>query len=430
MIPDRGKAQAANGRPCGVSLWRGAGRRAGSGGLALWLGALAGAVTLACVAAPRAGAAADQAAGRAGEGGAPLILCTAPWPPFVETVPPPLPPEVKPVPVQVRPPGRDHAQDAETAATGDLGAETSKVVATAAGPGAVLPPGVEVLPPMPPRVKQAGRIAWANAAARRRAEASVRPLPAPAVAPASEEVASEAAADASVTVAERPTLETLSMPTARALLPQGQPGGPMTEAVRAACRAADLTCRIVLVPWLRPRDHLETGPCDGLFPIEDTVENRRYMRVSQPLIESHLAFFTMNTRIHRVSELTEYIVLAQGPSAAARQAKTVVEGLDDSALVLGPDMGSLIRRLSGLEPRDRVALYGNYHEVTRAMSEVDEPIPALNVVRHRSQALRVGFALNRVPGPVLRAFDSGVDLIERSRVLQEILDTGGLLSVN
>jgi ABC-type amino acid transport substrate-binding protein len=177
---------------------------------------------------------------------------------------------------------------------------------------------------------------------------------------------------------------------------------------------------------MRPRSQLDAGPCDAVFPVEDTPEGRSFMTFSRPLVTSELAFFTMNTTIRGVSDLTEYIVLARGPSRAARDAEAAVAPLHKTALVLGPDLDSLIRRLSGLDPADRVALYGNYHVVTRAIEDLDGTMPALNVVHHRPQQFRVGFARARVPGPVVEAFDAGLKQIVRSRELQEILDVGAL----
>ncbi|MBB4285607.1 ABC-type amino acid transport substrate-binding protein [Roseospira goensis] len=487
-----------------------------------------------------------EAAGADRPADPPLTLCTAPWPPFVETVPPPRPPSDKPDPDAlgfretaaglpgralasgvpaagddhgpVRPPPLPEAlADAEAAgpaAPANVSDPTPETARSAPVPQdtrlpvlAVTPLSeVEVVPPPAPVEKRAGRIAQTLAAARRGlagagADSAEPDAPVPMDGPLADDTAAEAETDpeiapttetgagpvdppdpaeteapaATVAAADanqdpgrepepepgpgtgtgtggegdlapsaapeadseattgrdgRPTLRSLQMPTARALMPQGRAGGPLAEVVQAACREAGLDCRIALVPWMRPRSHLEAGTCDAVFPVEDTAESRPYMTFSDPLVESELAFFTMNTGIRSVSDLTEYIVLARGPSQAARHAEAAVGPLYRTALVLGPDLDSLIRRLSALDPADRVALYGNYHVVTRAMDDLDVPIPALNVVRHRGQVFRVGFARNRVPGPVREAFDDGLARIRQTREWQEILEIGALAPLN
>ncbi|WP_299440284.1 hypothetical protein [uncultured Rhodospira sp.] len=445
------------------------------------------------VPAPVAATAGDPAADETAEAH-PLIFCTAPWPPFVETVPPPRPPSHKPDPVAL---GFRPAMADEGVAPADVPPIPAPVPAEAAAPtqdgggdagpspvaGALAEGGiplseVEVVPPPAPPSKRLGRVMVALDDARRRSEASVVQTRDPAaesgvpqasqVAMATdqpEDMAQDMAEDASEVTAEveveaPPTpagapdpgaetgggadapaapaappatstgLSAFKMPTARALMPRGHAGGPLSEAVTAACREADLDCRLVLVPWMRPRAQLESGACDAMFPVEERSAARPYMQVSRPLVDSQLAFFTMNTDIHQVADLTEYIVLARGPSEAAEQARAAIEGLEKSALVLGPDLGSLIRRLSGLQPGDRVALYGNYHEVSRAMEDHDGPIPALNVVFHRRQPLRVGFSRESVPLEVIEAFNRGLKRIRETRELQEILDIGEVAPVN
>lgn len=451
----------------------------------------------------------------------PLILCTAPWPPFVENVPPPLPPAARPDPLALgfTPPDAEDADDADDAPDGETGADTparplppspppieTRVAAAdaadpdadpapmevatrafpVAGPPAVPLTGAAVAPPLPPLTKSLGRIL----AAREAVEVSTtEPVPGPAEAgepPATEEAdsavdappgaPSEAAPERTPEATPEPTAEAapvdqeapviaalppgpsagteadgpprpeaapptetvdsadpltrLRMPRARALLPQGRPGGPITEAVVAACKAADLPCRISLLPWLRPADVLASGRCDGVFPIEPTTATRPFMVASKPLVETRLAFFTLDTSITAVDAFTDFIVLARGPSGQAHHAHRAVEGLEETRLVFGPDLTRLIARLGTLRPDDRVALFGNYHVVTRAMAAVEGSIPALSVVPAGTQRLHVGFSRDRVPGPVVRAFDQGLRRIAETRELQEILDLGGLEPIN
>jgi hypothetical protein len=429
------------------------------------------------IAAPGAGAATDPDAESTPEA-EPLILCTAPWPPFVETVPPPRPPASKPDPVALGFPARDDtvtsAEPEDMAAPeitppplpeplrpeADDSAPTSPD--TAGPPSAGTP--VEVLPPPVPLNKRVARVELAVADAHRRAEASVgrsealAPESGPEDEPAGAEAAAaetpETAVDAEVAEADAapPAAEeaedgesaesaeddadtgailgALEMPTARAMMPRGHAGGPMSEAVRAACREGGLDCRVVLGPWIRPRTQLASGACDAVFPVEKAAGSAGFMTVSDAVVDSRLTFFTMNTTIHRMADMAEYIVLAQGPSDAAEDARAAIEALEKSALVLGPDLGSLIRRLSSLEPTDRVALYGNYHVITDAMRDHDGPIPALNVIPHRAQALRVGFARATVPDAVVEAFNQGLKRIRETRELQEILDVGDVAPVN
>ncbi|SDE46917.1 hypothetical protein SAMN05421720_10749 [Rhodospira trueperi] len=432
------------------------------------------------IAAPGAGAATDPDAESAPEA-EPLILCTAPWPPFVEAVPPLRPPASKPDPVALGFPAR--GDTATTAEPEDMAAPEimppplpeplrPEVGDSApASPDTEGPPGagtpVEVLPPPVPLNKRVARVELAVADAHRRAEASVdrSEAPAPESGPEDQPAGGEAAAaeapetavDAEVAEVDvaPPAVEeaedgesaesaesaeddadtgamlsALQMPTARALMPRGHAGGPMSEAVRAACREGGLNCRVVLGPWIRPRTQLASGACDAVFPVEKAAGSAGFMTVSDAVVNSRLTFFTMNTTIHRMADMAEYIVLAQGPSDAAEDARAAIEALEKSALVLGPDLASLIRRLSGLEPTDRVALYGNYHVITDAMRDHEGPIPALNVIPHRRQALRVGFARATVPDAVVEAFNQGLKRIRETRELQDILDVGDVAPVN
>jgi hypothetical protein len=430
------------------------------------------------LAATDAGAATDPDAESAPEA-EPLILCTAPWPPFVEAVPPLRPPASKPDPVALGFPAR--GDTAPTAEPEDMAApeiappplpeplrpeagDPAPASLDTAGPPSA-GPQVEVIPPPAPLNKRVARVALAVADAHRRAEASVgqtkapEPEPEPESEDAPADSATATAADARENAADNanaadadadpPTeaeaedsrnveedadtgamLSALEMPTARALMPRGHAGGPMSEAVRAACREGGLDCRVVLGPWIRPRTQLVSGSCDAVFPVEKTAGSGAFMTASRPVVESRLAFFTMNTTIHRMADMAEYIVLAQGPSDAAEDARAAIEALEKSALVLGPDLNSLIHRLSGLEPTDRVALYGNYHVITDAMKDHDGPIPALNVIPHRAQTLRVGFARDTVPDAVVDAFNQGLKRIRETRELQEILDVGDVAPVN
>jgi len=317
----------------------------------------------------------------------------------------------------------------------------------------------EVLPPPAPWFKRIARVAEANAQYRQRVEASVRP-PAEPDEPLAEEqnptgdfsleegLAENAdplgsSSDMAVAAEEEEEAETadgddggddsgdeddgssVSRPS-RSLLPRGSAGGPMSEAIQAACREGGLDCRISLVPWIRPASQLDSGPCDAVFPVEDRPETRSYMTVSDPVVESRLAFFTLDASFEKVADLTEFTILAKGPSIMAQHAEAAVKGLEKSALVLGPDLTSLIRRIIGLRPTDRVALYGNYHVVTRTMKDVDESVPALGIIPHRDQVFRVGFSRQRVPGPVIEAFNAGLKRIRETRVLQEILDAGDI----
>lgn len=225
-------------------------------------------------------------------------------------------------------------------------------------------------------------------------------------------------------------LQSLSMPTARALMPQGRAGGPVSEIVEAACRQSGLDCRVSLVPWLRPGSQLDGGPCDAVFPVEDTPDTRSFMVVSRPVVSSRLAFFTLDRSIARIEDLTEFIVLARGPSAAAQHAARVVDTLEDSALVLGPDLTRLIHRFVTLRQSDRVALYGNYHVVSRAIgAEAPNGLQALGVLPDRPQTLGVGFSRARVPGPVIEAFNAGLERLHETDTVRDILRAGGIVPI-
>ncbi|MQX36984.1 hypothetical protein GHC57_10690 [Roseospira navarrensis] len=445
----------------------------------------------------RAATDAVDAAGEDDTPARPITLCTTPWSPFVEAIPPLVPPWPKPDALALGFAGPALTDGALAEEDGSGGGDTDGPAADSAAP--VAPPPVpplpavtagdetpspdgdavggpaadlevlavapaseaEVLPPPAPWEKRIARIAVANAMTRQRMDASVvQPNDAEApdeetparIADATPDVQTGAGDAAAVAEPESapddpaddvaapepaagPTtaedaLQALSMPAARALMPQGRAGGPMPRAVMAACREGGLDCRISLVPWVRPGSQLESGPCDAVFPVEDTADSRSYMRASRPIVDSRLAFFTLNTSIDRVADLTEFVVLAKGPSDVARRLEATIGTLDKTALVLGPDLTSLIRRLIGLRPTDRVALYGNYHVVTRAMEEVGESVPALGVVPHRNQQFRVGFSRARVPGPVIEAFNAGLKRIEDTRALREILDEGNIRPVN
>jgi polar amino acid transport system substrate-binding protein len=209
-------------------------------------------------------------------------------------------------------------------------------------------------------------------------------------------------------------------------MPQGRAGGPLVDIVEAACEQAGLNCRVSLVPWIRPGSQLDGGPCDAVFPIEDSRETRPYMTVSVPVVSSPLAFFTLNPALARLSDLTEFIILARGPSQSAGFAQTVVDTLDKSALVIGPELPRLVRRFLSLNPSDRVALFGNYHVVTRAISAEAErmatTVPAMGVLPHRQQTFRVGFSRTRVPGPVIDAFNAALGQLHDGGAVTGILE--------
>jgi hypothetical protein len=411
----------------------------------------------------------------------PLLLCTAPWPPFVAAVPPLRPPGPKPdaaalgfaVPESAdSDPAEDGAADASTAAADDPDAvvlppplpevledqtaEDEAAQVESAAP--VIPPlNVEVIPPDSPLSKRLGRVLVAQRLAWQRLQASAVPPAAPSDAASDPE--SDPSAVAATTPDETedaegasanpdadqldtpeteqdepsaaapliPSLDQLDMPTARALLPRGRAGGPVTEVVMAACRAAGLPCRVALVPWLRPGSQVAKGPCDGIFPVEDSSEHGDQLRFSAPLVTSRLAFFTLNTEVRTPKDMAEFIVLTQGPSDIADSARAVVEDLDRAALVLGPDMAPLIRRLNSLEPADRVALYGNYHAVLTEMEGItDAPIPGLAVIPHREQVFRVGFSRERVDRAAVAAFNDALSALVASPAYQDILGSGGL----
>jgi len=419
----------------------------------------------------------------------PITFCAAPLPPFVVTVvppSPPMPPGPKPDPVRLGvqnplPAGTSGEVRAEAEASLSSGdgeaASPSLAASTATTPPLVAPAGdganraeeapplnvlavvpaseAEVLPPPAPWSKRIARVAEANAQYRQRLEASVRPPVEPEPVAEEQDPAGDTPEErleedteplgtgstmAAVEQAADDTTESddgsdsgdndgssaARLSTAQTLLPKGSAGGPMSEAIQAACREGGLDCRISLVPWIRPASQLDSGPCDAVFPVEDSPEARSYMIVSDPIVESRLAFFTLDTSFEKVADLTEFTILAKGPSTVARHAEAAVKGLEKSALVLGPDLTSLIRRIIGLRPTDRVALYGNYHVVTRTMKEVGESVPALGIIPHRDQVFRVGFSRQRVPGPVIEAFNAGLKRIRETRVLQEILDAGGI----
>jgi|GEM_PF-5518987 len=447
----------------------------------------------------------DADAATADDGaGPPLMFCTAPWAPFVVSVPPPLPPSGRPDPLALgfTPPQRDSqdgaSPDTTPAATtpdapvppeppapttlvepqvADAG-DTAPVQGTAVPREEIPLTGADVAPPMPPTTKILGRILAAQMAAQDAlpagsgtddsagvadsadtlpvdgdtgqaategdpASVDAAPNPAPGPNP-NLEAAPDADADSATQIAataaaedETATgvldmagsgdpLERLRMPSARMLLPQGRPGGPMTEVVVAACKVAGLNCRISLLPWLRPADLLTSGRCDAVFPVEPDDSTRRVMELSRPLVDSRLAFFTLDTSITRPDQFTDFIVLARGPSEQAVHAHRAVEPLDKTRLVFGPDLPRLIARLGTLRPDDRVALFGNYHVIIRAMSQVEDPLPAVSVVPAGVQHLSVGFARDRVPGPVVRAFNQGLRRLAETRTLQEILDLAGL----
>ncbi|MBB4267252.1 hypothetical protein [Roseospira visakhapatnamensis] len=379
----------------------------------------------------------------------PLVLCTAPWPPFVETVPPPLPPSARPDPRALgftRPTVDEVPDAAEGSGDDDTGppsrSETPDAGIVAAGAESVDEPasstpltGADVAPPVPPVTKSLGRVLAARdqpdpaAPETRLSVVRVPEVESPAAEPPATESPTIPLA-APLAAPPRPgvLLDRLSMPTARALLPHGRPGGPVTEAVVAACREAGLPCRISLLPWLRPAELLASGRCDGVFPVPSPDQTDRTMRISRSLVESRLAFFTLDTHLTEAAQFTDFIVLARGPSSEARHAHRAVEGLDQTRLVFGPDLPRLIARLGTLRPDDRVALFGNYHVITRAMAEVDGSVPALSVVPAGVQRLHVGFARDRVPAPVVRAFDQGLRRITETRELQEIMDLGDLES--
>ncbi|KAA5607254.1 hypothetical protein F1188_00330 [Roseospira marina] len=369
--------------------------------------------------------------------------------------------------------GAGDAQDPPPVPDRPTASDAGELPHEVAGPAS----DVEVLPPEAPWSKSMARIAVANAFDRQRAEASVVP-PRPdssddgptttrrvdldpleaevASAPPMDETSGEARAanpdtpddgtsddeaatstddglpDPIAPAAGAPLagLDGIQTPAARALLPQGLAGGPMTEVVQAACEAGGLRCRVSLVPWIRPRGQLDVGPCDAIFPVEDAPSTRGFMTVSRPVVDSRLAFFTLDTSIDEVGDLTEFVIMARGPSEAAQHAAEAVSHLDKSAVVLGPDLDSLIRRLIGLQPTDRIALYGNYHVVTQAMRRFGSRVPALGVVPDRNQVLRVGFARDRVPGPVIEAFDAGLKRLHDTRRLQTILDAGNIAPIN
>jgi len=395
-------------------------------------------------------------AGTDGAGQDSLVLCTAPWPPFTENVPPPQPPRppaTRPDPLALgfTPPGGTGPDDVPPDEQTDLATLEDSDTA-------------DVVPPLPPDAKGEGDIMTAQ-------ESPVGPSTAtdiagsgadlepqgtdvfmletddetgtamedeggdePSIADLADDLAeldtsADDPAPASDTIDDGDIgdpLSRLHMPMARALLPQGNPGGPITEVVVAACDAAGLPCRINMLPWLKPEDVLASGRCDGVFPIEPTEETRPFMVPSQPLVESRLALFTLKTKLTKVSDFTDFIVLAHGPSDNAYRAHQLVEHLDQSRLVFGPDLPRLIARLGTLRPDDRVALFGNYHVITHAMAEVDDSVPALSVVPAGQQTLNVGFARNRVPGPVVKAFNQGLHRLRETRELQEILDGAGL----
>ena len=439
------------------------------------------ALALSILAAPQALAAASDES-RVEEDSAlaarPLLLCTAPWPPFVVAVPPLRPPGPKPDPValgfEVPEPaetdsGEDGPADEPNAATDDPDAvvlppplpeamenQAAEDEAARDAPATpVIPPlNVEVIPPDPPLSKRLGRVLVAKRLGWQRLQASVVPPAAtsdPAADPESDfaavaeatpadpdETAGASAAEDSdnadagedepaPTAPVVPSLDQLDMPTARALLPRGRAGGPVSEIVMAACRAAGLPCRVALVPWLRPGSQVVNGPCDGIFPLEDSTEHADPLRFSGPLVTSRLAFFTPNTEVRAPKDLSEFIVLTQGPSDIADSARAVVEDLERAALVLGPDMGTLIRRLNSLVPSDRVALYGNYHAVLSEMEDItDSPIPGLTVIPHRAQVFRVGFSRERVDRAAIAAFTDALSRLVALPEYQDILDASGL----
>jgi len=440
--------------------------------------------------------------GADGAGDATILLCTTPWAPFVETIPPLRPPGPKPDPVVLGFTPPSSAPRAEQTAEGVDPAATDRPAANSGEPMVLPPPvpdalkteisagdedgdedrdedgdaptqteaqaasvgSVAVVPPDPPLSKRLGRLLVARAAERRRLAASVAadnataladevaptpgesssheagqgatpiddsdsqaPAPAADGDPPDAEAEAEAEAEAASEQPARADLEDLSMPTARALLPRGRPGGPLSEIVTATCREAGLNCRIALVPWMRPRRQVADGPCDGVFPIEASDQRRGFMTFSNPVAASRLAFFTLGADVREIADMSEYIVLTQGPSDIADSARRAVERIDRGALVLGPDMADLVRRLSGLHPSDKVALYGNYHAILVLMEEIDDiAIPALTVVPHKEQLFRVGFSRDRVAPGAVKAFNAGLRRVLDSPAGRETLESADL----
>lgn len=218
-------------------------------------------------------------------------------------------------------------------------------------------------------------------------------------------------------------MSALAMPTARAVLPRGRAGGPLSEIVAAACRMAGVSCRIALVPWMRPDRQVANGPCDGIFPIEATDDRAGFLTFSTPLAASRLAFFTLGTDVETIADMREYIVLTEGPSDIADDARRLVKDMDQSQLVQGPDMAELLRQMSRLHPSDKVALYGNYHAILALMDDLEDvTVPALTVVPHRQQLFRVGFSQDRIDPDALKAFNAALTRVLNSPAGRETLE--------
>jgi len=360
------------------------------------------------------------------------------------------------------------------------GADAGDAAADTATPATDVP----VRPPQPPLTKRLGRILFAKADERRRASASVvgmngtappsspvaaesedvpgaaeanpqtamesiaapndtgsdadqapsaeppddgRDAPAPADSPAPQDQTDGEGTEPSDPAETDSRMSALAMPTARAVLPRGRAGGPLSEIITAACRMAGLSCRVALVPWMRPHQQVANGPCDGIFPIEATDTQAGFLTFSNPLAASRLAFFTLGTDVETIADMREYIVLTEGPSDIADDARRLVEDMDQSQLVQGPDMADMLRQMSRLHPSDRVALYGNYHAILALMDDLEDiTVPALTVVPHRQQLFRVGFGQDRIAPDTLKAFNAALTQVVNSPAGRETLEERGL----
>ncbi len=135
--------------------------------------------------------------------------------------------------------------------------------------------------------------------------------------------------------------------------------GMFPQVIDAVCASIRVECVQRIYPWRRALRMAETGEADGIAAIQRLPEREAFMTVSEPVVSSSYAVFTLvdsNLVFRQSSDLEGYTVGAYGPSATSRVAEELVAPARDTLLMLEIDNQTVLRKLSAQRYRPPAAV--------------------------------------------------------------------------
>lgn len=130
----------------------------------------------------------------------------------------------------------------------------------------------------------------------------------------------------------------------------GQPGGPVTDIVRQACREAKIDCSFKVQSWKASKDAITQGKVDGLFVASWERERAEWLNFSLPLLRTEWGYFVpaSDTRTYSgLKSLTGYRVGVFGPSSSSAALERVGPVLNLDVELSQDDLANVRRMLAG-----------------------------------------------------------------------------------